>query len=159
MISSTRSSESASRSSWKDASSVTSASSTPSCSTSTSLTRSKTSSREAAMSPLLAVGFSGSEDANTLLRGIHGQTVAEPGDDSVLDTARCKSDRVGDRAARGVAMSDDDEAPQPEEIRPSVGLRVEAGPEAPGGRADEQSADLAARTLADFVPQPVEHRA
>src|SRR6478735_10672116 len=51
MISSTRSSESASRSSWNDASSVMSASSIPSCSVSTSLTRSKTSSRDAAMSP------------------------------------------------------------------------------------------------------------
>src|SRR5207249_4345336 len=56
MISSTRSSESASRSSWKEASSLMSPSSTPSCSVSTSLTRSKTSSRDAAMSPHVGVG-------------------------------------------------------------------------------------------------------
>src|SRR5437016_2234426 len=56
MISSTRSSESASRSSWKEAPSVISPSSTPSCSVRTSFTRSKTSSRDAAMSPHVGVG-------------------------------------------------------------------------------------------------------
>src|SRR6266516_2014545 len=54
-ISSTRSSESATRSSWNEASSVISPSTTPSCSVRTSFTRSKTSSRDAAMSPHVGV--------------------------------------------------------------------------------------------------------
>src|SRR5947209_8637313 len=144
MISSTRSSESASRSSWKDASSVISFSSTPNCSTRTSLTRSKTSSREAAMSPLLGVGFGKRADANTLLPGFGfpGHPVREPRDDAVVDPARREADRVGDRAARRVSVRDHRQAAQPEQVGATMGLGVEVGAE-PGGRGlDQQAADL-----------------
>src|SRR5215831_3096704 len=124
MISSTRSSESASRSSWKDASSVTSFSSTPSCSTRTSLTRSKTSSREAAMSPLSGVGFGKRADANTLLPNLPcflGHSLAEAGDDTVVDAACGEANRVRDRGAGGVSVRDHGEAAQAEQIRAAVG--------------------------------------
>src|SRR6266540_1815794 len=55
------------RSSWKEASSVISPSSTPSCSVRTSFTRSKTSSRDAAMSPHVGVGVVEGADSNTVL--------------------------------------------------------------------------------------------
>src|SRR6476646_490863 len=123
MISSTRSSESASRSSWKDASSVTSLSSTPSCSTRTSLTRSKTSAREAAMSPLLGVGFGKRADANTLLAcfpGFLGHPLAEPGDDAVFDAPRRQAGRrrLDQRPARLAASGCGDLAAEPVERRP-----------------------------------------
>src|SRR5215211_6967224 len=74
MISSTRSSESASRSSWKDASSVISFSSTPSCSASISLTRSKTSSRDAnRLSLLFSLSGRGARRCYTV-----GEAVGEP---------------------------------------------------------------------------------
>src|SRR4249919_2207441 len=136
MISSTRSSESASRSSWKDAASTTSASSTPSCSTRTTFTRSKTSSREAAMSPLLAVGTCGGRDANTVLRRLSLESVAELRNDAVLDAARCKPDRVRDRAPRRVAVRDDDDAAETEEICTAKLLRIEARTKPPRGGAD-----------------------
>src|SRR5205814_8845510 len=145
MISSTRSSESASRSSWKDASSLISLSSTPSCSTRTSLTRSKTSSREAAMSPLLGIGFGKRADANTLLARLlrfSSHSLAETRDDAVLDAACGKPDRVRDSGAGGVAVGDYGQAAQAEEVRAAVGVGVEMGAEARGGRLDQQSAGL-----------------
>src|SRR6478609_3465749 len=133
MISSTRSSESASRSSWKDASSVTSLSSTPSCSTRTSLTRSKTSAREAAMSPLLGVGFGKRADANTLLArfpGFLGHPLAESGDDAVVDAPRREADRVRDRCLRGVPVGDHREPAQAEQVPAAVRVGVEMGAQA-----------------------------
>src|SRR6266852_2205642 len=127
MISSTRSSESASRSSWKDASSLISFSSTPSCSTRTSLTRSKTSSREAAMSPLLGIGFGKRADANTLLLGLLRHSLAEPPDDVMVDAAGSEPNRVGDRAARRVPVRDHGQAPQPEQVGAAVRVGVEMG--------------------------------
>src|SRR5690348_16857543 len=136
MINSTRSSESASRSSWKDASSVTSFSSTPSCSTRTSLTRSKTSSREAAMSPLLWIGFGERADANTLLRGFPLESLAELGNDGVLDAAGREPDRARDRLGRGVPVRDHGEPAQPEEVGAPVRVGVEMRPQAPRRRTD-----------------------
>src|SRR5204863_1277861 len=133
MISSTRSSESASRSSWKEASSVISLSSIPSCSVRTSLTRSKTSCLDAAMSPLLAVGPQKRADSNSLLRanlfrrpGLRAQADGQPPDDVVLDSAGSQPDRVRDRAPRGVAVRDHDDAADAEQICAAVGVRVEA---------------------------------
>src|SRR5262245_36228963 len=132
MISSTRSSESASRSSWKEASSVISLSSTPSCSVKTSLTRSKTSSRDAAMTPRCVWGA----EARRSYTDAFGQPLGQPIDDPMLDTARCELDRVADRAPAGVAVRDHREPLQPEEVRAAVGVRVEARAEPAGGRAD-----------------------
>src|SRR5262249_27142078 len=158
MINSTRSSESASRSSWKDASSVTSFSSTPSCSTRTSLTRSKTSSREAAMSPLLGIGFGERADANTVLGGLPGESLAELGNDAVLDAAGGEPDRARDRLGRGVPVRDDGEPAQAEEVGASVGVRIEMLPQTPCRRPDERAAQLPGRGRADLRAQPVERR-
>src|SRR2546425_764307 len=114
MISSTRSSESASRSSWKDASSVMSFSSTPSCSVNTSFTRSKTSSRDAAMSPR-SWGVLG-EKARRSYTDTFRESLREAVDDAVLDPARGEADGVGDRAPARVAMRDHGEALQTEEV-------------------------------------------
>src|SRR3982751_2755672 len=111
MISSTRSSESASRSSWKEASSVISLSSMPSCSTRTSLTRSKTSSRDAAMSPHLG---------SIVLRARRcyhavGKALLQSLDDGALDADGREPDRIGDGRTRRVAVSDHGETAEPEQ--------------------------------------------
>src|SRR5438105_14213461 len=161
MISSTRSSESASRSSWKDASSVISFSSTPSCSTRTSLTRSKTSSREAAMSPLLGIGFGKRADANTLFArffGLPGHSLAETRDDAVLDAASGEPDRVGDRGAGGVPVGDHRQAAQAEEVRAAVRVGIEMRAQAGGGGLDQQATGLPARGRRDLGAEPVGRR-
>src|SRR5438105_5815806 len=161
MISSTRSSESASRSSWKDASSVMSDSSIPSCSVRTSLTRSKTSSRDAAMSPHQRSGVKagGPSARRSYTRGPLGQTRSEPADDVVVDAARGEADRVRDRGARRVAVRDHGEPAEAEEICAAVGVGVEPVPEPPGSRANQQAAELAARRRGDLGAQRVEDRA
>src|SRR5262249_50478998 len=161
MINSTRSSESASRSSWKDASSVTSLSSTPSCSTRTSLTRSKTSSREAAMSPLSGVGFRKRADANTLLTrflGFLGHSLAQARDDAVVDPARAETNRVRDRRARRVAVRNHGEPAQAEEVCAAVRVGIEMLPEPARRGLDQQPAGLAACSGRDLAAQPVERR-
>src|SRR6478672_938246 len=120
MINSTRSSESASRSSWNEASSLISLSSTPSCSVSTSLTRSKTSSRDAAMAPhCLGDRKRADHNSHTLERAWGGlgrlrELLAEPLDDAVLGAARAEPDRVRDRAAARVPVRDHGQAAEPE---------------------------------------------
>src|SRR2546430_2929426 len=162
MISSTRSSESASRSSWNDASSVMSASSIPSCSVRTSLTRSKTSSRDAAMSPHL-MGARKNRDAAKSRRSYNlsllGQPCTEAADDAVLHAAGGQPDRIRDRGAGRVAVRDHRQATQTEEIRAAVGVGIEAVAEAPGGRADEQAAELPRRGGGDLGAKRVEEGA
>src|SRR5436190_15176286 len=165
MISSTRSSESASRSSWKFASSVISLSSIPSCSVSTSLTRSKTSSLDAAMSPLLRVGHQERADFNTylggnLLRsaGLLADGGGQPADDVVLDSPRRKANRVGDRAARGVAVRDHREAPQSQQVRAAVGVGIEALAHPARGRPDQEPTELPAGRGGDLRTKRVEQR-
>src|ERR671934_824982 len=97
MISSTRSSESASRSSWKEASSVISFSSTPSCSVKTSFTRSNTSSRDAAMSPHLVVGAVERPDSNTVTCS---RCSSRP-------TTSCSTPRAASRTAFAIARGDE----------------------------------------------------
>src|ERR1700751_4769177 len=151
MISSTRSSESASRSSWKDASSVMSPSSIPSCTVRTSLTRSKTSSRDAAMSPHLWI--SGAEARRSYSLDRPGKPRCEPPDDVVLDPAGGQPDRVRDRSPRRVAVRDDGEAAKPEQVRAAVRVRVEALPQPSGSRTDEEGADGAARVGGDLLAE------
>src|SRR4029079_10026699 len=144
MISSTRSSESASRSSWNDASSVMSASSIPSCSVTTSLTRSKTASLDAAMSPHLPgagenepTNSNGAKSRRSYNSRWLGHACTDAADHVVLDAAGREPDRVGDRRAGRVAVRDNREPSQAEQIRAAVGVRVEAPAEPPGGRADQ----------------------
>src|SRR5690348_16368770 len=139
MISSTRSSESASRSSWNEASSVISLSSIPSCSVRTSLTRSKTSSRDAAMSPHL--WFRGLKAGRSYSLHRPGKPGCEPSDDVVLDAAAGQPDRVRDRGVRGVPVGDDGEAAQAEQIGAAVRVGIEALAQPPGSGPDEEAAD------------------
>src|SRR6188474_2093339 len=151
MISSTRSSESASRSSWNEASSLISFASTPSCSTSTSLTLSATSSREAAISfsylPF-SLGPGGTADATTLTRCRRNLFFEPCGDalDHVSGRALGpEGDRVGDRRARAIPVRDDREAAQSEEVRAAVGVRVESLSQTARCGTDEETAQLPAR--------------
>src|SRR3954470_8348394 len=117
MISSTRSRESASRSSWKDASSLISLSSTPSCSVRTSLTRSKTSSRDAAMAPHWLGGSKARRSYRARRRSYFleracGQLLAQALDHTVLGAAGREADRIGDRVPAGIAVRDHREAAQ-----------------------------------------------
>src|ERR671911_490785 len=148
MISSTRSRESASRSSVKDASSVTSPSSMPSCSVRTSLTRSKTSSRDAAISPRL-VGDVGA-------RGIYHHPLRKTIHDAVFDPSRGQPDRVRDRRPGGVSVRDHREASEPEEVRAAVGVGVEPAPETACRGPDEQPTELAAGGGGDLLAERVE---
>src|SRR5688572_26307211 len=148
MMSSTRSRESASRSSVKDASSVTSPSSMPSCSVRTSLTRSKTSSRDAAISPRLV------RDAGA--RGIYHHPLRKTIHDAVLDPAGGQPDRVRDRRPGRVSVRDHREPAEPEEVGAAVGVRVEAVPKPTGGRPDQQPAELSPGGLGDLLAQRVE---
>src|SRR5437764_4266475 len=150
MISSTRSSESASRSSWNDASSVISFSSMPSCSVKTSLTRSKTSSREAAMSPHLSVD----ERADSTI----GKPFCKPVHDLVLHSAGGEADGVRDGGPRGVAVRDHRQATQAKQVGAAVGVRVEALPQPVRRRPDEKAAEFAARRRNDLLPERVEDR-
>src|SRR6187551_1444375 len=132
MISSTRSSESASRSSWNEASSVISFASTPSCSTSTSLTLSAISSREAAISfsylPFVQ-GPGGTADATTLpgfrcnpLREARAQAL-----DHLSGRALGpERDRVSDRLPGAVPARDHGEPAEAEKIGAAVRVRIEA---------------------------------
>src|SRR3954469_22053715 len=151
MISSTRSSESASRSSWNEASSVIWFSSTPSCSTSTSLTLSATSSREAAisLSYLPFVQWPGrTADATTLPRG-RCNPLDEPGgdarDDLLRGALRGERYRVRDRRPRAVPVGDHGQAAKPEEIGAAVGLGIEPLAQLPGCGSDQQPAGFPAR--------------
>src|SRR4029079_5134533 len=164
MISSTRSSESASRSSWNEASSVISFASTPSCSTSTSLTLSATSSREAAISfsylPF-SLWPSGPADATTLPRGCRNLFFEAGGhalDDVSGRALRAEGDRVGNRLARAGAVGDDHEASQPQQIGPAVGVRVEPFAQASRGGTDEEAAELPPRARLDLLSELVEER-
>ena len=86
------------------------------------------------------------------------KTLAEFRHDAVLDASRRQPDRVRDRHTRGVAVRDDDEAAQPQQVSAAVRLRIEARAEPPRGRPDQQSAELAARRPLDLGPQAVKHR-
>src|SRR5437763_2253348 len=155
MISSTRSSESASRSSWKFASSVISFSSTPSCSVSTSLTRSKTSSRDAAMSPRSG---SGGREAGGLYHAVLPlQPLCEPAGNVVLHSPPRQPHGVRDRAARGVPVRDHRNMPEPEEVCAAVGVGIEALPEPPRGRPNEQPAELPSRRGGDLGAQRIQN--
>src|SRR6185312_5500602 len=144
MISSTRSSESASRSSWNEASSVIAFGSAPSCSTNTSLTLSATSSREAAISVSylpFSQGPSGTADGTTLPRGCRNFFLQAPGDalHDISGRALCpERDRVRDRGARARSVSDDHESSQPEQIGASVGVGIEPLAETARRRADKE---------------------
>src|SRR4051812_3234339 len=129
MISSTRSRESASRSSWNDASSVISASSTPSCSVRTSLTRSKTSSRDAAMSPQCGFGGLGNGSSKTArsYTDALGEPLREPLHDAVLDAPRREPDGVRNGAPAAVSMRDHGEPAEAEQVGAAVGVGVEPG--------------------------------
>src|SRR3954451_2881660 len=162
MISSTRSSESASRSSWNEASSVISFSSTPSCSTSTSLTLSATSSREAAisLSYLPFVQWPGrTADATTLPRG-RCNPVGEPGGNALHHLLRGalggQGDRVRDRGPRAVSMGDHGQAAEPEEIGAAVGLGIETLAQFLGCRPDQQPTGLPARGRGDLCAEGLE---
>src|SRR5437868_12032622 len=156
MISSTRSSESASRSSWKEASSVMSASSIPSCSVRTSLTRSKTSSRDAAMSPHLWI--SGAEARRSYSLDRPGKPCCEPPDDVVVHSTGGQPDGVGDGGPRRVAVRDDGQAAEAEQVRAAVRVGVEALPQPSGSGTDEEPADGAARIGGDLLAECVEQR-
>src|SRR5947207_5165381 len=158
MISSTRSSESASRSSWNDASSVMSASSIPSCSVSTSLTRSKTSSRDAAMSPHSCGGWPGKSRRSYNLRP-PWQACCEAADHVVVDAAGGEADRIRDRRPRGVAVRDHREPAQAEQVGAAVRVGIEAMAEPARRRADQQAAQLARRRRRDLCAEGVEDRA
>src|SRR4051794_18607359 len=130
MMSSTRSRESASRSSWNDASAVISDSSMPSCSVKTSFTRSKTSSRDAAITPhsyskgpkaRRSYTGSGAGPGPTALALRH--VALEPPHDVVLDAPCGESDRVRNGAPGRVAVGDNDDSAHPEEIGAAVRLR------------------------------------
>src|SRR3954470_17823297 len=164
MISSTRSSESASRSSWNEASSVMSFASTPSCSTSTSLTLSATSSREAAISLSylpFSLGPSGTADATTLPRGrrnLFFEACANALDDVSGRTLRAEGDRVGNRRSRAGAVGDDYETSQPQQIGAAVGIRVEPLAQAARGGTDEEASEFPARARLDLLSELVEER-
>src|SRR6266704_3623118 len=96
-------------------------SSTPSCSVRTSLTRSKTSSRDAAMSPRL---WGRGRRAAGLYHGLR-EPLRQSSGDVVLDTTGREANRVGDRTARRIAVRDDGEVAQPEQIRAAVRVRIE----------------------------------
>src|SRR3954453_23493122 len=109
MMSSTRSRESASRSSWNDASAVISYSSMPSCSVKTSFTRSKTSSHDAAITPhsyskgpkaRRSYTGSGTGPGPTALPLRH--VALHPAHDVVLDAPGGEPECVRDGAARRV---------------------------------------------------------
>ena len=53
------------------------------------------------------------------------EALAQTLDDPVLDSLRREPDRVGDCAARGVAVCDHGDAAEPEEVGAAVGVRVE----------------------------------
>src|SRR6476646_2269169 len=149
MISSTRSSESASRSSWNEASSVIALSSTPSCSVRTSLTRSYTSSRDAAMSPhVWGRGCRGAGCSHA-----PAQILSESADDVILDAAGREPDRVRDRAPGGVSVGDHGEASQAEQVGAPVGVRVEAVAELPRPRPDQQPAELSQRSRGELLAE------
>src|SRR6266700_1440266 len=154
MISSTRSSESASRSSWKFASSVISLSSTPSWSDRTSFTRSRTSSRDAAISPHLRWGPLRARRCFTV-----GKTLAQALDHPVLDPAGGQPVRVRDRAVRCEPFGDHREPPQPEEVGPAVRVRVEARAQAAGGGTDQDAPELAPSRRADLLAERVQQLA
>src|SRR6187401_1394520 len=156
MISSTRSSESASRSSWNEASSVISFASTPSCSTSTSLTLSAISSREAAISfsylPFVQ-GPGGTADATTLpgcRRNSVREACAKALDHPAGRALGAQRDRVSDRLPGTVPVRDHGERAKPEKISAAVRVRIEALAQATRRRPDEQPADLSARRRADL---------
>src|SRR5438046_2478803 len=166
MISSTRSSESASRSSWKFASSVISLSSIPSCSVRTSLTRSKTSSLDAAMSPrLYRVGLRSRPTLTASWEGLGTRhlvppedvplalpgRVRHPPDVVVLDSAGSEPDGIRDRGAEGVAVRDHHGAAQPEQRGTAVCVGVEPLPETARGGPDQEPAELAARGRDDLL--------
>src|SRR4051812_256289 len=155
MISSTRSSESAPRSSWNDASSLMFSSGICNWSVRTSLTFSYTSSRDAAMSP----HWSGVEARRSYNAGLLAQPGCEPPHHVVLDAAGRETDGVLDRARRGIAVGDHREAAQAEQVGAAIGVRIEAMPEVPGSRADQETADLAASTRGYLGAQAVENRA
>ena len=76
------------------------------------------------MSPLLAVGFCGREDANTVIRGLFAEPVSELFDDAVLRLVRPTGWRS--RCHETDTVGDDHEATQAQQIRAAVQLRVEA---------------------------------
>src|SRR6188472_223331 len=141
MISSTRSSESASRSSWNDASSDNSLSSTPSCSLRTDLTRSATSSRDSATcSTSRLERVPGARGLYHALR----QSLTHQTDDVVLASTRRQPDRIRDRDARARPVRDDHDAPQTEQIRAPGRLRVEPRAQASSRWTDQEPPELAA---------------
>src|SRR5262245_16379412 len=164
MISSTRSRESASRSSWNEASSVISFASTPSCSTSTSLTLSAISSREAAISISylpFSLGPEGTADATTLTlgrRNLFLEVRGNPLDHVSSRSLRAQRDRVGDRGARAIAVGDDREAAKPEEVSAAVCVRIEPVAQPACGWADEKTAELPPRCALDLASELVEQR-
>jgi hypothetical protein len=87
------------------------------------------------------------------------QSSGEPADDIVLHSARRQTDRVRDRLPARVAVRDDREAAEAEEIGAAVGVRIEPCPEAPGGRPDQQTAEPAASRRGDFLTERVEELA
>src|SRR5215211_2209955 len=153
MISSTRSSESASRSSWKDASSVISFSSTPSCSASISLTRSKTSSRDAnRLSLLFSLSGRGARRCYTV-----GEAVGEPAHDAVIDPAGGEADRVRDRLRGRVAVGDHGQPAQAEKVGAAVRLGIEPLAHPSRRAPNQKAAELPSRRRLDLLAERVEN--
>src|SRR5687768_13390561 len=76
----------------------------------------------------------------------------------MLHSAGCQPDRVRDRPRRGIAVGDDRDSAQAEQVGAAVGVRIEPLAQVARSRADEETADLAARRSIDLVAQRVEQR-
>src|SRR6266545_4609010 len=76
----------------------------------------------------------------------------------MLDSPGGEPNGIRDRLARRVAVSDDGQAPQAQQVRPAVRVGVEALAEVTGGRPDQKPAHLPARRGADLVAHSLEER-
>src|SRR4051812_24428926 len=91
--------------------------------------------------------------------GLDGQAGSKPSDDVVLDAAGRETGRIRDRGRRRIAVCDDDEALETEEIGAAVRVRIEPRAQPPRRRADEQAAELPAGCRLDLAAESAEHRA
>src|ERR671936_320760 len=77
-------------------------------------------------------------------------------DDSVANASSGKPDRVRDRPRRRIAVGDDDEALEADQVGAAEGVGVEPGPQGARGRPDEQRAEPPPRRAADLLAQRLE---